>query len=123
MAYLAVTNGEQTGRHFHLTNRTLVAGRDPARDIQLTDPKVSRRHFQVRKEGERYVLFEMKSVNGVFVNGRRIEGEYTLCDGDEILVGDTALVYYDDDVPDDTDAVQKQRQADRRLRENKTLLD
>ena len=123
MAYLAITHGEHAGRHFHLANRTLIAGRDPARDIQLVDPKVSRRHFQVRQEGQGHVIFEMKSANGVFVNGQRIEGEHKLCDGDEILVGDTALVYCLLDAIDDTDAVQKPRQADRSLRDNRTLLD
>jgi len=123
MACLIITSTEQSGKHFHLTDRTMIAGRDPARDIQLVDPKVSRRHFQIRKENDRYILFEMKSANGVYINGRRIEGEYTLDDGDRIVVGDTVLTYYEQDVPDRTDAVQKHRQADRSLRDNQTLLD
>lgn len=123
MACLVITAGPQASRHFHLTQRTVVGGRDPSREIQLTDPKVSRRHFQIRWSNDRHILYELKSANGVFVNGTRITGEYALCDGDCLTVGDTELTYCVDDQPDRTDSVLQQRRADRSLRENPTMLD
>ncbi len=122
MACLVVIAGPQEGKYFQLTKRTLVAGRDPARDIQITDPKVSRRHFQIAFHEESYRLTEMKPLNGVFINGERAP-EKTLVDGDQIQVGDTVLAFFADDNPDRTDAVKQYKKADRALRENKTLMD
>lgn len=122
MACLVITTGEQAGKYFQLTSRTLTAGRDPAREIQLLDPKVSRRHFQVRKEGDGYLILELRSVNGVFVNGQKV-AEKLLADGDEIVVGDTKLKYYLDDQPDRTNALNKPRAAQRKLREDQTIIE
>ncbi len=123
MASLMITSGEQTGTHFRLAKRPLAGGRDPSRDIQVVDPKVSRRHFQIRQEGDDHVIIELKSLNGVHVNGSRINGQQVLKDGDDICVGDTAMTFYAADVPDRTDAVQKYKQADRHVREDRTIND
>jgi pSer/pThr/pTyr-binding forkhead associated (FHA) protein len=98
----------------------LTGGRDPARDIQILDPKVSRRHFQVRKEDDGYLILELKSRNGVYVNGTKV-AEKRLKDGDTIQVGDTQLAYFDDDMPDRTDALQQYKKATREAREDLTI--
>lgn len=120
MASLVIITGENAGNHYHLTNRPLTAGRDPARDIQLIDPKVSRKHFQVRKDGDGYILVEMKSRNGVYVNGEKVS-EKPLVDGDEIQAGDTVLRYYESDIGDRTDALHKYKRATPELREDQTI--
>ncbi len=121
MASLMITSGEQAGTHFRLAKRPLTGGRDPSRDIQIVDPKVSRKHFHIRQEGDDHVIIELKSLNGVHVNGSRINGEQVLKDGDNIWVGDTTMTFYVADAPDKTDAVQKYKQADRHVREDRTL--
>jgi pSer/pThr/pTyr-binding forkhead associated (FHA) protein len=121
MPCLVITTGEAAGSYFPLTNRTLTAGRDPARDIQILDPKVSRKHFQVRKEGDGYTVIELKSRNGVYVNGSKVK-EHALRDGDEIGVGDTLIRFLAGDLPSDrTDALQRFKKATPDAREDRTI--
>ncbi len=121
MASLMITSGEQAGTHFRVAKRPLAGGRDPSRDIQIVDPKVSRKHFQIRQDGDDHVIIELKSLNGVHVNGSRINGQQVLKDGDDICVGDTTMTFYAVDAPDRTDAVQRYKRADRHMREDQTL--
>jgi pSer/pThr/pTyr-binding forkhead associated (FHA) protein len=119
MACLLVITGRQAGTYYPLAGRTLSIGRDPARDIQLRDAKVSRRHFLIRKDGADYVVFESRSKNGVFVNDARV-GERILADGDRIRVGDTVLVFHAADVPERGDGFMEYRKATTEFRESRT---
>src|SRR5215208_4807703 len=103
MPSLIITTGRNTGVSFKLDRHPLVGGREANRDIQLMDPKVSRRHFIVRPAADGgvsgaggvggYVVVEQAATNGVYVNGKRIAGQAALVDGDRILVGETQLVF------------------------------
>ena len=55
-----------------LGDRTLI-GRSPECDVFLDDVTVSRRHAELMREGERFVIRDLGSLNGTFVNRRRIE--------------------------------------------------
>ena len=123
MANLLITSGEQAGKHFPLANRTLSAGRDSARDIQILDPKVSRKHFLISRSGDNYALAPVKSLNGVFVNGTEIADEVVLQDRDKIAVGDTTLRFRVGDDPDRTNALDAYKVADRSAREDRTIDD
>ena len=120
MACLVITAGAEKGKYFKLGNRTLAGGRDPAREIQIVDATVSRKHFLIRKDGDRHVIQEAKAKNGIFVNGTQC-AQHRLADGDEIRVGETVLTYYIDDQPDRTNAVDQFRAGDRQLREDRTI--
>lgn len=122
MACLLITTGEQAGTYFPLSKRPLTAGRDPARDIQIIDPEVSRKHFQVRPDGDGYVILDMKSRNGVFVNAEKV-AEQRLADGDRIQVGDTELTFHAANDPDRSNALLHYRCAERHLREDRTISD
>ena len=122
MACLIITKGEQQGKYFQLGSRTLAAGRDPSREIQITDSKVSRRHFIVRKQGDRHAVRETNPKNPMLINGQPC-GEAVLDDGDEIQVGDTVLTYYLSDQVDRTDALGQYRKGDRAYREDRTISD
>ena len=56
----------------------------------LEDSNVSRRHAEVRRQGEDYVLVDLGSTNGSKVNGTRVK-QQTLVDGDEITLGKTLI--------------------------------
>jgi len=62
-------------------------GRDPGSDIVLDAPQVSRFHAQVERVGQRYRVRDLRSSNGTFVNGERIEGEVWLKPEAQIRVG------------------------------------
>lgn len=61
-------------------------GRWDDNDVVIDDRWVSRYHAQVRREGDEYVVQDLGSKNGTFVNGRRIAAPLSLSDGDEIQV-------------------------------------
>ncbi len=118
---VTTSQGDHTGKYYKLSRRTLAGGRDPAREIQIPDPMVSRKHFVIRADGDVHRIVEMKAKNGLFVNGEKV-AEKELADGDQIQVGDTVLTYYIDDQPDRTNALNQQRRADREMREDMTQM-
>jgi pSer/pThr/pTyr-binding forkhead associated (FHA) protein len=72
MATLLVVSGPHEGRYYPLEEHRLVSvGRDDQCSFQLVDDKISRRHLQIRYEEGSDVHFavDMRSANGVFVNG------------------------------------------------------
>jgi len=113
MPSLNVIHGVQSGVHFELTRRPLSIGREGARDIQITDPKVSRRHAMVRFEDGAYVIANVGGKNGIRVNGLLIEEKAKLTNGDEIALGDTVLKYEDSSDPNRTNYVNEVKAATR----------
>jgi hypothetical protein len=79
---------EESGewRTVALTREWTRIGRSLAADVRFDDPTVSRRHALIVRQPDGVRVLDDRSLNGVFVNGARIEGK-TLQDGDEILVG------------------------------------
>ena len=74
------------GKRTVLGGSRVVIGRSRECDIQLDDPNVSRRHAELRREGNTWVAADLGSTNGIKINGRRIpEGE--LRPGDELTLG------------------------------------
>lgn len=73
-----------------LAGDTVVIGRLDECDITIDDPKVSRRHAEVRPAGDAFRLVDLGSTNGTLVNGQRTV-EHELGDGDRIQVGDSVV--------------------------------
>ncbi len=69
-----------------LTREWTRIGRSLAADVRFDDPTVSRRHALIVRQPDGVRLLDDRSLNGVFVNGARVEGK-ALQDGDEIIVG------------------------------------
>ncbi|HYM66124.1 MAG TPA: FHA domain-containing protein [Patescibacteria group bacterium] len=83
-------NGEL--RTVALTREWTRIGRSLAADLRFDDPTVSRRHALVVRHPDGVRLLDDRSLNGVFVNGARVEGK-ALEDGDEIIVGRYRLIF------------------------------
>lgn len=82
-------NGRQ-----YTVQRDMEIGRDPARcQIVLNDGKVGRAHAKLLQEGRVYYLLDLGSVNGTYVNGRKIDRKTLLSDDDEVRFGETVLVF------------------------------
>jgi ABC-type multidrug transport system ATPase subunit len=74
----------------------LTVGRDPSNDVVLDTPAVSRYHAQIERVGQRYRVRDLRSSNGTFVNGQRIEGEVWLKPKDAIRIGPHRFVMGED---------------------------
>ncbi len=79
-------------RSINLKERAVLLGRDPQATLQLDAPIVSRRHATIEPDGQgRYQLRDY-STNGVFVNGKRVNGSMLLFDGADLQIGPFTLV-------------------------------
>ncbi len=118
MASIIITSGEQKGDYYPLGHRTNVIGRDEALLIQVLDDLVSRKHMQIRfdKETSRYHALDMKSKHGVFINGRRISQETVLAEADQILIGETTLLFTDQDFDSRESALSHFKKVGERMR-------
>jgi pSer/pThr/pTyr-binding forkhead associated (FHA) protein len=90
---LLVTNGERVGQVFPLSKESAVSiGRAPTNDVALKDVAMSGEHCRVRPEGGVWVVHDLESTNGTFVNDKRIT-RHALVEGDVIRVGETLLKF------------------------------
>jgi predicted nucleic acid-binding Zn-ribbon protein len=89
--YLVYEDGSEL-RTMALTREWTRIGRSLAADLRFDDPTVSRRHALVVRQADGVRLLDDRSLNGVFVNGARVEGK-ALGDGDEIIVGRYRLIF------------------------------
>lgn len=78
------------GSRIPLEAEPVVIGRMPECTVVLTDPNVSRRHAEVKRQGSDVIVVDLQSTNGTRVNGLSIR-ERVLVDGDDITVGTTIL--------------------------------
>jgi pSer/pThr/pTyr-binding forkhead associated (FHA) protein/DNA-directed RNA polymerase subunit RPC12/RpoP len=106
--YLLYDDGEST-KAVALTREWTRIGRSLAADVRFDDPTVSRRHALVVRQADGVRVLDDRSLNGVFVNGERVEWR-ELSDGDEIIVGRYRLVFAS--VPLDAAAAQGQQPAE-----------
>jgi len=79
-------------RFIRMRRSPFTIGRDPRGQLALPDNRVSRAHAQVRWEAGQFVLYDLNSVNGTFVNDEKVQQAF-LQPGDRIRVGDTELVF------------------------------
>jgi len=93
-AWLVVRNGPRTGTQFGLgMSRPNVIGRDPNKaDIIIDEDSVSREHARVRHENGQFVIYDMASTGGTYVNGNVVQRQM-LYDNDRINLGRVELVY------------------------------
>jgi adenylate cyclase len=70
-----------------------ILGRSTTASVRLADREVSRKHSQVDREGEEYILRDLGSSNGTFLNGKRIFGPTRLKDGDEVVIGTSKMEF------------------------------
>jgi pSer/pThr/pTyr-binding forkhead associated (FHA) protein len=92
-ALLVVRRGPNSGSRFLLDSDTTTAGRHPSSDIFLDDVTVSRRHAEFNRSGDGFVVRDVGSLNGTYLNRERID-EAPLAGGDEVQIGKYRLIFY-----------------------------
>lgn len=92
-ASLLVMTGARVGEVHRLTRAVTVLGRATEADLTLDDHGISRRHCEIRLEGQNLVLRDLESKNGLFVNGLGVD-EHVLEDGDRITIGSALILKF-----------------------------
>ncbi len=121
MASVIVTSGKQEGEFLPLGRRISVIGRAESLPLQLLDDLVSRKHLRISfdETHERYLAEDMDSRHGVFVNHNRISKPTVLVDGDEILVGQTTMLFTTEDFEDRESALTHYKKVGERARQTR----
>jgi hypothetical protein len=91
-ALLVVKRGPNAGSRFLLDADMTTAGRHPESDIFLDDVTVSRRHAEFVREGGGFLVRDVGSLNGTYLNRERIDAA-ALAGGDEVQIGKYRLVF------------------------------
>ena len=103
MAKLFFVGLDGTEKSYRLqTHRPFTVGRDPGNDIILRDPKVSRHHAEIVFERGFFVLHDLASANGTFVNGKRIRIA-PLTHGVKVRMGNS-FGRFSEELPTESDA-------------------
>jgi pSer/pThr/pTyr-binding forkhead associated (FHA) protein/tetratricopeptide (TPR) repeat protein len=93
---LVIFRGDAVETELHLGRDTVRIGRDERNAVVLNDKSISRFHAEVRQEGGTFYIVDMKSRNGVHMNGHQIKGKAALTLGVPVTVGAYELVLEDD---------------------------
>lgn len=93
-AMLLVQRGPDAGARFLLDTDVVTVGRHPDSDIFLDDISVSRRHATFTRRANGYVISDLGSLNGSYVNRDRIDSDVVLSGGDEVQIGKYRLIFF-----------------------------
>ena len=91
-ALVVRSGGGMAGQSFQPPEGTTLIGRSPECDIFLDDVTVSRRHAELTREGDAFSIRDLGSLNGTYVNRKRIESA-VLGDDDEVQIGKYRLTF------------------------------
>lgn len=92
-AYLTVLEGENFGEEYECRDRETTIGRSSGNDIVIKDEGISRRHCMIEPATSAYVLKDLNSTNGTFLNNKRISSSVALRHGDKIKIGKAVLQF------------------------------
>src|SRR5690242_23969 len=89
----AITISEKGGdtKRLEFDKPEVTIGRVPGNDVVLPKGNVSKRHSRIVLKDNRFIVVDLKSTNGTYVNGRKITSPLVVKEGDKIYVGDFVL--------------------------------
>jgi predicted component of type VI protein secretion system len=87
--------GPTPGATFILEGDQLNIGRDSTNEVTINDAEVSRRHARLTFQGGKYVLEDLGSTNGTFVNGQRLAGPRVLKAGEVVSFGEQIVLVFE----------------------------
>ena len=92
---LIMRSGPTPGASFILEGDQLTIGRDATNEITINDAEISRRHARLTFQGGKYVLEDLGSTNGTFVNGQRLAGPRVLKAGEVVQFGEQIMLVFE----------------------------
>ena len=84
---------EVGSERFSLNAPSVSVGRSAEADITVEDTGVSRKHLEIRRQGQNFLAVDLGSTNGSYVDGQKVQGRAQLVDGSVITMGRTRLVF------------------------------
>jgi hypothetical protein len=88
-------SGPTPGATFPLEGDQLIIGRDATSGVAINDAEVSRKHSRLNFQGGKYVIEDLGSTNGTFVNGQRLVSSTVLKSGDLVSLGEQIVLMYE----------------------------
>ena len=88
-------SGPTPGATYSLEGDQIVIGRDSTNGVVINDAEISRKHARLMFQGGKYVLDDLGSTNGTFVNGQRLAGPVVLKSGDVVSLGEQIVLVFD----------------------------
>jgi pSer/pThr/pTyr-binding forkhead associated (FHA) protein len=98
MPKLFILNGPHKGRSFPLKGKEFSIGRSPNNDIPVEGVSVSRRHAKLVCKGDKYIIKDLNSKNGIYINGEKLGSgdEFEVTEGQLISLGKIAISLLED---------------------------
>jgi pSer/pThr/pTyr-binding forkhead associated (FHA) protein len=97
-ARLVMLAGPNTGREYELGKDITLIGRDEGCDILIADVEISRQHARITRTPRGYVLEDLGSTNGTYLDGQRVTAPHLLQPGDRISLSETVILSYEEQV-------------------------
>jgi pSer/pThr/pTyr-binding forkhead associated (FHA) protein len=99
MASIIIASGNSKGEFLPLGRRISVIGRAESLPLQILDDLVSRKHLRIKFDGDtkKYYAEDLESKHGTFINKHKINEITVLAEGDTLLIGQTELLFTDED--------------------------
>jgi len=95
---LTIEDDQASKTVVHLVRDDYTIGRAEENTVRLTERNISRRHARLTKPGERWLLLDLSSYNGCYVNGQRVSDKHEIVHGDLVQLGDYRLQVLDDSI-------------------------
>ena len=92
---LVMRSGPNPGKTFVLDKSEITIGRESSNDIVINDAEISRKHARLLLQPGGYMLEDLGSTNGTFVDGQRLMGPHSLRAGELILFGENVSLTYE----------------------------
>jgi pSer/pThr/pTyr-binding forkhead associated (FHA) protein len=93
MPKLTLLLGRRTLQAYDFKQESIVVGRDEGADVLIDNPSVSRRHAEIRLTDDGWVVEDLGSSNGTFIQGQKIEHAHSIGLGDEIGFGKFSIIF------------------------------